>query len=136
MEFYVSGKVGAEDDVKTCIQHLLKAGHEITLDWTKIDACKPYDEDIVGNTKIANEMILGIEDADVFVLIPHSGGEGCETYINVKWCIGMYVELGIALGLGMPVCIITKDEFRSIFYCQPSVKILDSVDELIEEFAD
>jgi len=124
MEFYVSGKVGAEDDVKTCIQHLLKAGHEITLDWTKIDACKPYDEDIVGNTKIANEMILGIEDADVFVLIPHSGG------------VGMYVELGIALGLGMPVCIITKDEFRSIFYCQPSVKILDSVDELIEEFAD
>lgn len=41
MKFYVSGKIGDIWITEDVIKALKEAGHEITLDWTKLGSLKP-----------------------------------------------------------------------------------------------
>ena len=123
MKFYVSGKIGYEHFPQQAMQSLVDAGHEITLNWTELPNLKPYAENIRESALAAVAERSAVVDADVYVLLAHPNG------------VGMYIELGMALGLLRPVRIVTTDEYRSIFFCHPLVKVVDSIDDVILEFS-
>lgn len=123
MRFFVSGKVGIENDAKALMDALEEAGHSITFDWTRVRHLRPYDENIEASREAACEEAHGVKGADVLVIVAHEKG------------VGMYVELGIAIGAGIPVRVITTGESRTMFFHHPLVKRVSSAQEIIDEFA-
>lgn len=123
MKFFVSGKVGVEGDVRAAMKALKDAGHEITFDWTKIDQLRPYDENAEASREAALKESRGVEDADMLIILPHDRG------------VGMYVELGIAIGCGIPIRVVTDVESRTMFFHHPLVKKVDSLDQILNEFS-
>ena len=122
MKFFVSGKVGTEGNVRAAMKALKDAGHEITFDWTKIDHLRPYDENAEASREAALKEIRGVEDADVLIILAHDRG------------VGMYVELGIAIGSGIPIRVVTDVESRTMFFHHPLVKKVDSLEQILKEF--
>lgn len=123
MKFFVSGKVGDDDITKTVMKTLKSAGHEITFDWTAIEHLRPYDKNASASREAAISENRGVKNADVLVIIAHNKG------------VGMYVELGIAIGVGIPVRVVTNVESRTMFFHHPLVRKVTSIDEVIEEFS-
>jgi hypothetical protein len=123
MKFFVSGKVGVESDVRSVMKAIREAGHEITFDWTTIDHLRPYDENATACRDAALKESLGVKDADVLIVISHDRG------------VGMYVELGIAIGCGVPVRVVTNVESRTMFFHHPLVKKVDSIEQILKEFS-
>ena len=123
MKFFVSGKVGVEGDVRAAMKVLRDAGHEITFDWTTIDHLRPYDENAAASREAAIKESRGVEDADVLIVLSHDRG------------VGMYVELGIAIGSGVPVRVVTNVESRTMFFHHPLVKKVDSIEQVLDEFS-
>lgn len=123
MKFFVSGKVGNDGVTKSTMDALKNMGHEITFDWTTIDHLRPYDKNSVASREAAISESHGVKNADVLVIIAHEKG------------IGMYVELGIAIGAGIPIRVVTEVESRTMFFHHPLVKRVRNVDEVIEEFS-
>jgi nucleoside 2-deoxyribosyltransferase len=123
MKFFVSGKVGDDNITKTVMKALKNAGHEITFDWTTIEHLRPYDENATACRDAAVSESRGVKNADVLVIIAHNKG------------IGMYVELGIAIGLGIPIRVVTKVESQTMFFHHPLVKKVSDIDEVIKEFS-
>ena len=122
MKFFVSGKVGVEGDVRLVMEALRAAGHEITFDWTTIAHLRPYDDNASASRQAAVKECRGVQDADVLIVLSHERG------------VGMYVELGIAIGSGVPARVVTDVESRTVFFHHPLVKKVDSVDEILKEF--
>lgn len=124
MKFFVSGKVSEEDDAKGAMQALREAGHEITFDWTTIEHLRPYDINSSASREAAIKESRGVLEADVLVIFAHERG------------VGMYVELGIAIGNGIPVRVVsnTKDS-HTMFFHHPLVKRVASIEEIIKEFS-
>jgi len=123
MKFFVSGKVGVEGDVRAAMKVLRDAGHEITFDWTTIDHLRPYDENAAASREAAVKESRGVEDADVLIVLSHDRG------------VGMYVELGIAIGSGVPVRVVTNVESRTMFFHHPLVKKVDTIEQILKEFS-
>ena len=123
MKFFVSGKSGVENDARAAMKSLRDAGHDITFDWTNIGLLKPYDINATASQEAAIKESSGVKEADVLVIITHSNG------------VGMYVELGIALGVGIPVPLVTNEESRSVFFHHPLVRKVGSIEEVIKEFS-
>ena len=123
MKFFVSGKVGDDDITKTVMNALKNAGHEITFDWTTIEHLRPYDKNVAACRDAAVSESRGVKNADVLVIIAHDKG------------VGMYVELGIAIGAGIPVRVITNVESRTMFFHHPLVKKAPTIQDVIEEFS-
>jgi len=123
MKFFVSGKVGVEGDVRSVMRALRAAGHEITFDWTTIDHLRPYDENASACREAAVKESHGVKDADVLIVLPHDRG------------VGMYVELGIAIGYEVPIRVVTNVESRTMFFHHPLVKKVDSVEQILKEFS-
>lgn len=123
MNFYVSGKLGDTGITKAVMEALKEAGHKITLDWTTIPQLKPYDINAEASPAAAIDEANAVKEADVLVMIPHDKG------------IGMYVELGIALGFGIPVRVIVLGPSRTIFFHHPLVKRISYIEDLVEEFS-
>ncbi len=123
MKFFVSGKVGLAGTALRVMEQLRAAGHEITFDWTTIPHLRPYDD----NAKCSRETAIlesrGVKNADVVVILAHEKG------------VGMFVEMGIAIGAGIPVRVITTDESRTMFFHHPLVRRVTDVDEVIKEFS-
>jgi nucleoside 2-deoxyribosyltransferase len=123
MKFFVSGKVGYENDARELMDLLRQAGHEITFDWTTIAHLRPYDQ----NTKASREAALlesrGVKEADILIIVAHDAGAG------------MFVELGIAIGAGIPVRVITGKESPTMFFYHPLVKRVTDVNDIIKEFS-
>lgn len=123
MKFFVSGKIGFEADVKQAIALLENAGHEITLDWTKIAHLKPYNQNPTLSREAAILESQAAKAADVFVMLAHEKG------------IGMFVELGIAIGADIPIRVVTNQESsRTMFFHHPLVKRVSSIKDVISEF--
>lgn len=123
MKFFVSGKVGVEGDVRAAMKALKDAGHEITFDWTTIDHLRPYDKNAEASREAALKESRGVEDADVLIILAHDRG------------VGMYVELGIAIGSGIPVRVVTGVESWTMFFHHPLVKKVDSLEQILNEFS-
>ncbi len=122
MKFFVSGKVGAEGNVRAVMKAFQDAGHEITFDWTTIDHLRPYDENAAASREAAVKESRAVKDADVLIILAHDQG------------VGMYVELGIAIGSGIPIRVITDTESRTMFFHHPLVKKIDSLEHILTEF--
>lgn len=123
MKFFVSGKVGNDNDAKSAMKALKDAGHQITFDWTTIEHLKPYDKNSFASRKAAIRETKGVKDADILVLIAHNKG------------VGMYVELGIAIGIGIPIRVVTNVESRTMFFHHPLIKRVKNIEEIIKEYS-
>src|SRR5260370_3753034 len=110
MKFFVAGELGSENDAKIFFFFKQKTAYEITFDWTTISHLRPYDSNVTASREAAVLEADGVKDADVLVVVAHDRG------------VGMFVELGIALGVGIPVRIINDKESRSMFFHHPLVK--------------
>ncbi len=122
MKFFVSGKVGTEGNVRAVMKALQDAGHEITFDWTSIDHLRPYDKNAAASREAALKESRGVKDADVLIILAHDRG------------VGMFVELGIAIGYGIPVRVVTDVESRTMFFHHPLVKKVEILEQILKEF--
>jgi len=123
MKFFVSGKVGVEGDAREAVKALQEAGHEITFDWTTIEHLRPYDENATASREAAVKESRGVQDADVLIVLAHDRG------------VGMYVELGIAIGSGVPVRVVTNGESRTMFFHHPLVSKVQRLEQILDEFS-
>jgi nucleoside 2-deoxyribosyltransferase len=124
MKFFVSGKVGNESDAQQLMSLLRQAGHEITFDWTTIAHLRPYDQNAKASREAALLETRGVKQADVLIIIANDMG------------IGMFVELGIAIGAGIPVRVVTTSkDSRTMFFHHPLVKQVTDINEIVREFS-
>jgi hypothetical protein len=123
VKFFVSGKIGEESNVKQAIEILRESGHDVTFDWTSIPHLRPYEENADAARDAAIQESQAVKNSNVLLLIPHEKG------------VGMYVELGIAIGVGIPIRIITTSESNTMFFHHPLVKKVSSLIDVIEEFS-
>ena len=122
MKFFVSGKVGDEVITKALMTALKDSGHEITFDWTTIEHLRPYDVNSTASREAAISESRGVKEADVLIIVAHDKG------------VGMYVELGIAIGTGIPIFVITEKESRTMFFHHPLVSKVANVEEIIKKY--
>lgn len=122
MKFFVSGKVGVENDARKIMRLLEEGGHQITFDWTSIKHLRPYDKNAHASREAALAEARGVKDADVLVIVAHEKG------------VGMFVELGIAIGAGIPVRVIAGGDSRTMFFHHPLVTRVRDVKDVLEEF--
>jgi len=123
MKIFVSGKVGSENDAKHVMKLLRDAGHEITFDWTSIPHLKPYDENMCASREAAIREARAVSESDLLVIVVHPQG------------VGMFVELGIAIGLGIPVRVLSGHQSRSMFFHHPLVRRVANIEEIVREFS-
>lgn len=106
------------------MQALQEAGHDITFNWTMIEHLRPYDTNSSASEDAAIRESQGVMNADVLVVLSHESG------------VGMYVELGIAIGNGIPVRVVTNTkDSHTMFFHHPLVKRVESIEEIIKEFS-
>jgi hypothetical protein len=122
MKFFVSGKIGSNQDVNQLMNVLKAAGHEITFDWTAIEHLRPYDTNAKASREAALLEARGVKSADVLIVIAHDRG------------VGLFVEMGIAIGAGIPVRVITNKESRTMFFHHPLIKRVTDINQIINEF--
>lgn len=123
MKFYVSGKLGAEGGAQHAMEALCAAGHEITIDWTKLPHLRPYDAHPAECRQASVMEVEGVRQADCVVLVSARGGKG------------LFVELGIALACEIPVRVISREPEPTIYLLHPLVKRAGHIGQVIEEFA-
>jgi hypothetical protein len=122
MKFFVSGKVGFEAEVQHVMNELTKNGHSITFDWTSVKHLKPYEKNASLSEKTAIKECQGIKDADVLIVLMNEKG------------IGLFVEIGIALGAEIPIRVIKPEAMFSMFFFHPLVKVVQDLNEVLAEF--
>jgi hypothetical protein len=97
MRIYVASKFENQARVQEVMAQLVAAGHEITYDWTR-------NAQVSAGQALAD--VEGVLDAEAFVLIVEK---------ELPYC-GALVELGIALGAGIPIYLLgTALNERCIF---------------------
>jgi len=124
MKFYVASKFEHASAVSRAIAELTVAGHAVTLDWTKheqFDWNKPREAERLA-WKYSYLDVEGVRSADVFIMLTYNG-------LSMR---GAYVELGVALGLGKLVYIVGEQP-RNIFSFYPGVRVVESLEQVIEE---
>lgn len=106
MDIYVSGKWEERPRVREVMFDLTSAGHHITYDWT---ICEVADI----NSAIAD--LRGVLDADAYVGV-------FEKDLPYK---GALIEMGVALGMGIPIYIIgdALNLSNCIFLYHPNVHV-------------
>ena len=120
MKIYVAGKWEDRDQVRLVHQELRRLGHEITVDWTDHDYPTDDIESILESYTLDD--IWGVKEADLFIAL-----------MTVNYLYkGAWVEMGVALGKGIPVLVIGKAGDSCIFMNHPLVRKLDSFSDLEE----
>ncbi len=124
MRVYVASKYENAPAVSEAIARIIAIGHKITRDWTRHEQ---WDWDRPGVTerlarKYSYQDVEGVRQADVFIMLTYNG-------LSMQ---GAYVELGVALGLGKLVYIVGERP-RSIFSYYPGVRVVESLEQVIEE---
>jgi len=129
MKVYVAAKWQLKDQVKQICEQLEERGHEITSYWFSNITQKPYSADPESSGNHSNGCLEGVLKSDVFILLI-SEGKG----------VGKFIEFGAALAnnysFNEPLIYIIgdKEHFdQSEFYFHPSVKIRETIEEVIEE---
>ena len=124
-KFYVAGKFQDQNRVQELQEKIQSKGHELTHDWTEHDPVKPYREKLKKAQKYASKDIKGVQEADFFVMIPHSGGRT------------LHAELGAAIvlnsvGDGPDVYILGKPDDPGMIYFHPIVERAATIEEVLE----
>lgn len=118
MKIYVAGKFQERAYIKTVMWWLEGMGHEITFDWTD-----PQYQHKDETPEDATECVRGVSGADIYVGV-------FKHILNYK---GALVEMGVALGLGIPVYIVGHAIDSCLFTKHPLVKKFDTLDQLFLE---
>jgi hypothetical protein len=104
MRIYVAAKWEERARARAFMTRIEEEGHTVTHDWTKEDEAKA-DAAGLYYRECAAADVRGAAAADAVVLLFHPGLQG-----------GL-VELGIALGVGLPVVLVgAPPDHRCIFY--------------------
>ena len=122
MRIYVAGKYEDRLIIRSIHKTLIKMGHEITVDWTNHDIY-PNDAAALKQSQFAQDDVIGVLDADLFIGLMLE-----EHYYKGLWC-----EMGIALGKGIPIYIIGNKGDSCIFINHPSVKKFASITDCIKD---
>ncbi len=122
MKIYVAGKYQDRERVKIIHGYLREMGHEITVDWTDHEI---YPNDAVAErlASFAIDDVWGVLEADVYI------GLMIEDFVYK----GLWVEMGIALGKGIPVWLIGDAGDSCIFANHPLVRKFADTLEMIRE---
>lgn len=134
MKFFISGQIDDAKSVRSMMDTIEAAGHEITHDWTDVDVFLGGAQDKLNNSEEsglrAAKDIQGVVDSDVYILNSDNESVGK----------GMYAELGAALALnnttGNPkVYVVGKLEHLSVFYLHPAVKRLATIENVLKDIS-
>ncbi len=118
MEIYVAAKYQDRDRVRELYYELSYLGHEITVDWTNHNDVSPEKL-----TEYAVEDVGGVKRAKLFIAL-----------MTIKYEYkGLWVELGIALGRGIPVWVIGDDGDSCLFMNHPLVRKFNCISEVLKE---
>lgn len=126
MRVYVASKFENCAAVSDAIAQLTAAGHTITRDWT---VQEHWDWSTPGAAerlawRAAYLDVEAVRQSEVFIMLTYEG-------LSMQ---GAYVELGVALGLGKLVYIIGEQP-RNIFSFYPGVRVVETLDQVIEELS-
>lgn len=111
MKIYVASAYTDHARASSAADRLRAAGHTITFDWMAIARQHPDDsavQDDYFRSRCALEDLHGVREADcVLLLTPERRDQGC----------GCWIEMGYALGHGIPVLLAGAQANRTIFAC-------------------
>ena len=117
MKIYVAGKWEDRQRVSDIMQILRDIGFEITCDWTG----HKYSDEAYPQQYCADD-VQGVKDADLYI------GVFIADY-NYR---GALVEMGIALGVGIPVWLLGDRQDDCIFSNHPGVRKFKEWGELVK----
>lgn len=107
------------DTVSNTLEEL---GHVCTHKWWELPNPKPYSENVGTAHAMAAAMASGVEASDVFILLWEPN------------LYGALIEFGIRLGWSQPGrMFVVGAERESIFFQLPTVTLVNTIDDLIEE---
>lgn len=119
MKLYVAGKFGDKEKIAAAIKKLEALGHTITHNWT-------LDHKFRGKNEEAQADASGVMKAEALVVFMDD--------INYPYR-GSWTEIGIALGSGIPIYMVTTSEFqigqKNVFFHHPSIKKMWTFPEVI-----
>ncbi|ANH38876.1 hypothetical protein I601_2458 [Nocardioides dokdonensis FR1436] len=125
MLIYVAGALADVETVRSVQTAVIRAGHELTLDWTRASdaALTDYESQPAAAASVASADLDAVLAAEA-VLVVASEHEGR----------GMYVELGAALARASAgeleqVAVIGSIHHQSVFFYHPAVTRWVSVEE-------
>lgn len=128
MDFYISARTREISRVRMMYSLLEERGHSISYDWTqrygKIK--RPYIENPSEVRKLSQDVLEGIKNSDVFILLIDKNGTD------------MYSELASALSFNLDnskplIYIIGERDSPSIFSFNSSVKFRISLEDILIE---
>lgn len=106
---YVGGALGDVVRVRRLMQACISEGHALTLDWTTLPV-GPSGADHSARAAAMRDAVLA---CDVFVLADHLAARGA------------LVELGVALGAGIPAVVCTAVRWSDFFELSGVVQVAD-----------
>jgi len=126
MRFYVGTRVSRMDEASSLIQFLVKRGHQVTFDWTKYPSIKPFAENIDKAKMLSGKGILGVIEADVYVLLAHHDGPGVFTELGAA--LASFVLRGTSI-----IYAVAKEIPEALFHYHPAVVWKPDVDALLAD---
>ena len=120
MKFYIASRMENKAAASELTEKLKTKGHTVTLDWTRLEKLKPYEQNSERSAEVADQMVKAVQNADLFVVFLDEGGTG------------LYTELGVALAMGKQVFVV-GDLNKPIFLFHPLVTRVYSIQELEEK---
>lgn len=126
MKVYVAGRVKQIPRVQVVRDWLREEGHSITFDWTGPEGEQRSDWSKAPDVArgLADRERRAVLAADVVVLVGWGCAEG-------EGGLGCFIEVGVALALGIPVVIVGPCR-ESVFWYLPAVQRVDNLAELKE----
>lgn len=116
-KIYVAGKWEDRLRVAEIMRKLEGMGFEITCDWTH----HKYEDEAYPQQYCADD-VKGVQDAELYIGI----------FVADYHYRGALVEMGIALGVGIPVWLLGDKQDSCIFSNHPSVRKFKDWGELAE----
>jgi len=116
MKLYVAGKWEDRSRVAEIMRILEGMGNEITCDWTH----HKYSDEAYPQQYCADD-VKGVKDAELYIGI----------FVADYHYRGALVEMGIALGVGIPVWLFGNKQDDCIFSNHPSVRKFKDWGELV-----
>ena len=117
MKLYIAGKWEDRSRVSDIIRILRGIGFEITCDWTD----HKYSDEAYPQQYCMDDL-EGVKNADLYLGI----------FVADYHYRGALVEMGIALGVGIPVWLFGDKQDDCIFSHHPSVRKFKAWGELVE----
>jgi hypothetical protein len=122
MKWYIASRVRHKERLIQIADILKSEGEVVTSDWIYHDFVKPYEKNLVTVQNFAEDVVKGITDSDIFILI--SDPEGTD----------MFIELGIALSAGVrKLYIVGQHSKRSLMQLHPNITHVEKIQDILNK---